>query len=297
MPGAVRALEELVGPPERVRRCRGSATSTAGRAARRRGSPTDRAWGCAVPSCTARWRRPRATRGSSWWTGRRGEVRQDGPGSGPVASGPLPRGRRRPALAASARAARALHAPAPRPARYGLRRHFAVAPWTDLVEVTWARRSEAYVTPVGAGPGRRRRPHLRSAARSRSTCGRSRRLRHACQGAAGDARARGRSAAAAHARPGGRAGAAGRRCRRLRGRADRRGHRGVGWPSARVLVECLLRTGRRTTNGRGGRCRAATGAHRVAAAGPGPPLLGPAVVPAAARCPWVFGKVVDRLAG
>jgi flavin-dependent dehydrogenase len=40
----------------------------------------------------------------------------------------------------------------PRPAvpRYGLRRHYRVAPWTDLVEVHWTRRSEAYVTPVSA---------------------------------------------------------------------------------------------------------------------------------------------------
>lgn len=36
-----------------------------------------------------------------------------------------------------------------RPARYGLRRHFAVPPWTDLVEVHWSRVAEAYVTPVG----------------------------------------------------------------------------------------------------------------------------------------------------
>lgn len=34
------------------------------------------------------------------------------------------------------------------PARYGLRRHFAIAPWTDHVEVHWARDAEAYVTPV-----------------------------------------------------------------------------------------------------------------------------------------------------
>ncbi len=33
--------------------------------------------------------------------------------------------------------------------RYGLRRHFHVAPWTDRVEVHWARDAEAYVTPVG----------------------------------------------------------------------------------------------------------------------------------------------------
>jgi flavin-dependent dehydrogenase len=35
-----------------------------------------------------------------------------------------------------------------RPARYGLRRHYAVAAWSDLVEVHWSDRSEAYVTPV-----------------------------------------------------------------------------------------------------------------------------------------------------
>ncbi len=33
--------------------------------------------------------------------------------------------------------------------RYGLRRHFALAPWTSHVEVHWAESSEAYVTPVG----------------------------------------------------------------------------------------------------------------------------------------------------
>jgi len=39
----------------------------------------------------------------------------------------------------------------PRPARhvrYGLRQHYRVAPWTSLVEVYWAKDSEAYVTPV-----------------------------------------------------------------------------------------------------------------------------------------------------
>jgi flavin-dependent dehydrogenase len=43
-------------------------------------------------------------------------------------------------------------APPRRPAspRYGLRRHYRVAPWTDLVEVHWAPGSEAYVTPVAA---------------------------------------------------------------------------------------------------------------------------------------------------
>ncbi len=32
--------------------------------------------------------------------------------------------------------------------RFGIRQHFAVAPWTDLVEVHWSSGFEAYVTPV-----------------------------------------------------------------------------------------------------------------------------------------------------
>ncbi|MFC9693172.1 NAD(P)/FAD-dependent oxidoreductase [Kribbella sp. NPDC056951] len=34
------------------------------------------------------------------------------------------------------------------PARRGLRQHFQVSPWTDLVEVYWSPLGEAYVTPV-----------------------------------------------------------------------------------------------------------------------------------------------------
>jgi flavin-dependent dehydrogenase len=34
--------------------------------------------------------------------------------------------------------------------RYGLRRHYRLEPWTDLVEVYWSGRAEAYVTPVAA---------------------------------------------------------------------------------------------------------------------------------------------------
>ncbi|GAA2723124.1 NAD(P)/FAD-dependent oxidoreductase [Cellulomonas aerilata] len=37
------------------------------------------------------------------------------------------------------------------PRRYGVRRHFRVAPWTDVVEVHWGRATEAYVTPVDDG--------------------------------------------------------------------------------------------------------------------------------------------------
>ncbi|MFZ3494091.1 NAD(P)/FAD-dependent oxidoreductase [Streptomyces sp. 5.8] len=35
------------------------------------------------------------------------------------------------------------------PPRYGLRRHYSVEPWSDLVEVHWSAGCEAYVTPLG----------------------------------------------------------------------------------------------------------------------------------------------------
>lgn len=40
-------------------------------------------------------------------------------------------------------------APDSAPARYGIRRHFTLEPWSDLVEVYWSKGAEAYVTPVG----------------------------------------------------------------------------------------------------------------------------------------------------
>jgi len=35
------------------------------------------------------------------------------------------------------------------PRRYGIRRHLAMRPWSDLVEVHWGHTAEAYLTPVG----------------------------------------------------------------------------------------------------------------------------------------------------
>ena len=35
--------------------------------------------------------------------------------------------------------------------RFGFRRHFAVTPWTNFVEVYWGRRCQIYVTPTGPG--------------------------------------------------------------------------------------------------------------------------------------------------
>jgi flavin-dependent dehydrogenase len=42
-----------------------------------------------------------------------------------------------------------LDGPAAGHRRYGLRRHFRVAPWTSFVEVHWSATAEAYLTPVG----------------------------------------------------------------------------------------------------------------------------------------------------
>jgi 2-polyprenyl-6-methoxyphenol hydroxylase-like FAD-dependent oxidoreductase len=42
-----------------------------------------------------------------------------------------------------------LASPAAPRRRYGVRRHFRLAPWTDLVEVHWLPGAEVYVTPVG----------------------------------------------------------------------------------------------------------------------------------------------------
>ncbi|MEO6983640.1 MAG: NAD(P)/FAD-dependent oxidoreductase [Edaphobacter sp.] len=39
---------------------------------------------------------------------------------------------------------------ATRSRRFGLRQHYAIAPWTDFVEVYWSRHGQAYVTPVSS---------------------------------------------------------------------------------------------------------------------------------------------------
>jgi flavin-dependent dehydrogenase len=52
-------------------------------------------------------------------------------------------------LASPVRRREGLDVSASGPARFGLRRHFAVQPWADAVEVHFARETEAYVTPAG----------------------------------------------------------------------------------------------------------------------------------------------------
>ena len=54
-------------------------------------------------------------------------------------------------LGSAIREREGLGRPARGPRRFGLRRHYAVAPWTDAVEVHFVRGAEAYVTPTGPG--------------------------------------------------------------------------------------------------------------------------------------------------
>lgn len=46
------------------------------------------------------------------------------------------------------RRALGLEKPSPGRRRWGIRRHFQIAPWSDTVEVYWSSATEAYVTPV-----------------------------------------------------------------------------------------------------------------------------------------------------
>jgi flavin-dependent dehydrogenase len=51
-------------------------------------------------------------------------------------------------LHSTVRRAAGLERPVRGPRRFGLRRHYAIAPWSEFIEVHWARRAEVYVTPV-----------------------------------------------------------------------------------------------------------------------------------------------------
>ena len=53
-------------------------------------------------------------------------------------------------LSSAVREREGLDRPAATPRRFGLRRHFAIDPWTDAVEVHFSPGVEAYVTPAGA---------------------------------------------------------------------------------------------------------------------------------------------------
>jgi flavin-dependent dehydrogenase len=194
------------------------------------------------------------------------------------------------------RRALGLDAPPPAvPARYGLRRHYRIAPWTDLVEVHWAADAEAYVTPVAAdlvgvavlGPG---------GASFDGWLARFDALGERLVGAAAVGPVRGAGPLRQVAR------------RRVAGRAllvgDAAGYLdaitgegiAMGLACARELVACVLADRPedyeaawwRVTR----RYRLLTGGLLAAARRP---ALRRAIVPAAQQVPWVFSRIVDQL--
>ncbi|MEO6881426.1 MAG: NAD(P)/FAD-dependent oxidoreductase [Mycobacteriaceae bacterium] len=181
--------------------------------------------------------------------------------------------------------------------RWGLRRHYALTPWSSTVEVTWGDTTEVYVTPVG--PGTVGVAVLTSAPGpwpQQLACFGE--LRERVAGAAEVSTVRGAGPLRQHVR------------RRVAGRVllvgDAAGYVdaltgegiSVALASARVLVEALVA-------GEPQRYEAAwrrvSREPRLLTAGllaaRRTPVLNRVVVPAAAALPRLFGAVVDRLAG
>jgi flavin-dependent dehydrogenase len=206
--------------------------------------------------------------------------------------------------------------------RYGLRRHYLVAPWTDLVEVHWAPRAEAYVTPVSADvvgigllfvrPRRDGGPH-RDGPPDAATAGHG-----AGDDAGGDFEARLSAFPALLGRLGDAPPASEIRGagpmrqdvrRRVYGRVllvgDASGYVdaltgegiGVGLAQAEALAGCLA-ADRPADYERAWR-RASGPAWRFTAGllwSRNQPFLGPRIVPAAQRLPWLFAALVNHAA-
>lgn len=179
--------------------------------------------------------------------------------------------------------------------RYGLRRHYRVAPWTDFVEVHWSRRGEAYVTPVGdelvgvAILSAARRPYDELLADFGGLAGRLRGPAVTAVRGAGPFRQR------ARARRAGRVLLVGDAA----GYVDALTGEGVSLAvrSAEVLARCLAEDRPEEYEGAWRRLsrthRVLTGALARVAGRPGTARL---VVPAARRLPGVFASIVRLLA-
>lgn len=179
--------------------------------------------------------------------------------------------------------------------RFGLRTHFQVAPWTDLVEVHWADDMEAYVTPVApdlvgvALLTSRRAPYTQQLAAFPAL------MKRLPAGAVTSVRGAGPLRQRSRARVAGRVMLVGDAA----GYVDALTGEGisVGLASAKALVECVAadqpaayeRSWRRTTR----RYRWLTSSlllarsHRTSAA---------AIVPGAQRLPAAFAAAVNQLA-
>lgn len=195
---------------------------------------------------------------------------------------------------------RALGLDAPRRAsaraRFGLRRHYRTAPWSEHVDVLWARDAEAYVTPVA--------PDVVGVAVLTSRPGGLDEHLEAFPGLlarlAGVEYASGTRGAGPLRQTAGRA-----RVGRVLLAGDAAGYVdaltgegiAVGLATAREAVACVLAD---DASGYDGRWRAVSRDYRLLTKGllraSSNPLLRRAVVPAAERLPWAFRAVVDRLA-
>ncbi len=179
--------------------------------------------------------------------------------------------------------------------RFGLRQHFAAAPWSDLVEVTYLPEAELYITPVDEGtvgvavlaP----RPLDLEAALAQAPA-----VRERLAGAAEASALRGAGALRqrTRARTAGRVALVGD----ASGYVDALTGEGlrVGLAQAEVLADCLARDDLPTYERAWAR---STRDFRVLTAGLLAAATSPArglIVPAAAALPRVFGAVVERLA-
>ncbi|TQO19970.1 flavin-dependent dehydrogenase [Rhodoglobus vestalii] len=179
--------------------------------------------------------------------------------------------------------------------RFGIRQHFEVAPWSDLVEVHWAPNAEVYITPVGdteigvAVLGRRGTSFEEALA---SVPALAERLRDAPSASS----SRGAGPLLQNTR--------GQRAGRVLLVGDAAGYVDaitgeglrLGLAEARAAIECIVggeperyeREWRRITRD----FRMLTTGLVAAANSP----LRRTIVPLAARLPWVYGRIVESLA-
>lgn len=181
------------------------------------------------------------------------------------------------------------------PRRWGIRRHIAMAPWSDCVEVYWSDGAEAYVTPVADDcvgvavlTSRRGRFDDRLGAfpaLQERLCGQA----HGPDRAAGPLRQRVRYRTAGRVMLVGDAA----------GYVDALTGEGLGiaFGAAKLLVDCVAADRPEDYDARwrrmSRRYRLLTAAVLHASA---MPVLRPRIVPAAERFPGVFGRVVNLLA-
>lgn len=197
-------------------------------------------------------------------------------------------------LHSSVRALLGVARPSTAPRRFGLSRHYELAPWSDLVEVHWAPRAEVYITPLApslvgvAFLGPPRTDPDATLAAVPELADRLRGVAHGRTRGAGPFRQR-----ASHVRAG-RAllvGDASGYVDAITGEGLR-----LGFDQARSAIACIVegrvheyeRDWRRLTR----EFRVTTGNLVAAASSP----LRPAIVPLAAALPGLYGSVVERLA-